>query len=129
MRQYGERLVPGSQGRFLPNPPSFQRVAKAFKTNRPRRAKITPIQLGRFYTLVVDENTSFTIGIPTLAVLVGILLNRNDANRLDARITSVGHNLRAEIGALRIQTHHDLMAMVGASNELDKRIARLETRS
>jgi len=73
--------------------------------------------------------TILTIAIPTLAVLVGILLYRNDANRLDARITSVGHNLLAETSALRIQTHHDLMAMVGASNELDKRIARLETRS
>jgi len=49
--------------------------------------------------------TILTIGIPTLAVLVGILLNRNDANRLDGRITGEVNSLRvslqAEIAASR----------------------------
>jgi hypothetical protein len=45
------------------------------------------------------------IGLPTLSVLVGILLNRSDTNRLDARITTeiaaVKAAVSAEIGSLR----------------------------
>jgi len=44
--------------------------------------------------------------LPTLAVLVGILLNRSDVNRLDARITALEISLRSEMQTLRgeIQT-------------------------
>jgi hypothetical protein len=41
------------------------------------------------------------IGLPTLSVLVGILLNRSDTNRLDARITT-------EIGALKSSVSSDI---------------------
>ncbi len=84
--------------------------------------------------------TIFTIGIPTLAVLVGILLNRNDANRLDARITGVEQNLRAEItgveqnlraeiAAGRKQAHDDIMTLIGIAREHETRITRLESRA
>jgi hypothetical protein len=84
--------------------------------------------------------TALTIGIPTLAVLVGILLNRNDANRLDARITALGTELRQEIAALRIdlrqeiaavrqQSHEDIMVLVGISREHESRLTRLESRA
>lgn len=83
--------------------------------------------------------TILTIGIPTLAVLVGILLNRNDANRLDGRITQqgaelradmtrLGAELRAEIAATRKQSHDDIMLLVGIAREHGERITRLEQR-
>lgn len=73
--------------------------------------------------------TILTIGIPTLAVLIGILLNRNDANRLDARITSVEQNLRNEIAAARKQAHDDTMILVNISREHEGRITRVESRA
>lgn len=73
--------------------------------------------------------TILTIGIPTLAVLIGILLNRNDANRLDSRITSVEQNLRAEIASARKQSHEDIMLLVGIAREHGERITRVESRS
>jgi hypothetical protein len=72
--------------------------------------------------------TILTIGIPTLAVLLGILLNRNDANRLDGRITTLGTELRAEIAATRKQAHDDVMILIGISREHENRITRLESR-
>jgi hypothetical protein len=51
------------------------------------------------------------IGLPTLSVLVGILLNRSDTNRLDARITKeigeVKAAVSADIGSLRLTTSSD----------------------
>ena len=81
--------------------------------------------------------TILTIGIPTLAVLVGILLNRNDASRLDSRITTEVSALRGEINALdrslrteiqagRKQSHDDIMVLVGIAREHETRITRLE---
>jgi hypothetical protein len=41
------------------------------------------------------------IGLPTLSVLVGILLNRNDVARLDGRISSLENRLAGEINSVR----------------------------
>jgi hypothetical protein len=41
------------------------------------------------------------IGLPTLSVLVGILLNRSDTNRLDTRISAEVGTLRSDIRELR----------------------------
>ena len=41
------------------------------------------------------------IGLPTLTVLVGILLNRNDYNRLDGRISSLEGRIAGEINGVR----------------------------
>ena len=91
-------------------------------------------------------STILTIGIPTLAVLVGILMNRNDANRLDAkiagldgklngridnvngRIDTLASELRAEIAAARKQSHDDVIMLMGVVRDLDTRTTRLEGR-
>lgn len=84
--------------------------------------------------------TILTIGIPTLAVLVGILLNRNDANRLDTRIgtsetalrgeiASARNELHAEISAARKQSHDDVLMLMGIARDQDTRITRLEGHS
>jgi hypothetical protein len=41
------------------------------------------------------------IGLPTLSVLVGILLNRSDVSRLDGRISTEVSSLRGDIQGLR----------------------------
>jgi hypothetical protein len=80
------------------------------------------------------------ITLPTLMVLVGILLNRNDANRLDARMTALEASLRAEMmalessvraemAALRAQFHNDVLMLLGSDKEQDMRITRLEQRA
>ena len=57
------------------------------------------------YHQLMDVKGILAIGLPTLTVLVGILLNRNDAARLDTRITTETAALRAmlttEIASLR----------------------------
>jgi hypothetical protein len=66
------------------------------------------------------------ISLPTLAVLVGILLNRNDANRLEARIASSEARLDARITALESRFHADIMLVIGKLTELEARITRIE---
>jgi division protein CdvB (Snf7/Vps24/ESCRT-III family) len=58
-------------------------------------------------------------------VLVGILLNQNGVNRLDARITA----LEARVNALSKQLHDDIVMLVGRDMDKAERLARLEERS
>jgi hypothetical protein len=51
------------------------------------------------------------IGLPTLSVLVGILLNRSDTNRLDARITTEMSTLKASFTADIREIRSDLAAI------------------
>lgn len=57
------------------------------------------------YYLCMDVKEILAIGLPTVTVLVGILLNRSDSARLDARITTEVAALRStltgEVAALR----------------------------
>jgi hypothetical protein len=45
--------------------------------------------------------TALTIGIPTLVILMGILLNRQDYARLDAKIDRLDLKLDGKMDALR----------------------------
>lgn len=72
---------------------------------------------------------ALTIALPSLMVLVGILINRNDATRLDARLTSMESGLRSEISASRTQFHNDVLMLLGSDKQQDTRITRLEERS
>jgi len=74
--------------------------------------------------------------IPTLAVLVGILLNQNGLNRLEARMTAMENRLdrridtlAAEIVALRKQLHDDIVMLIGRDTDKAERLARLEERN
>jgi hypothetical protein len=75
--------------------------------------------------------------LPTLAVLTGILLNRNDYAKLDSRLTSEISKLEARIGSevnkldarltgIEGRLHSDMMLVIGKLTELDVRVARLE---
>lgn len=65
-------------------------------------------------------------------VLVGILLNRNDINRLDGRITSLESALhgeitflRGELKSMRDRFHSDMMMLMSSNAALDNRISEL----
>jgi hypothetical protein len=60
--------------------------------------------------------TLLTIFIPTFAVLIGILINRNDVSRLDVRMNS-----------LEGRFHADMLMLIGKVSELEVRMAKLET--
>ena len=64
--------------------------------------------------------------LPTVTVLVGILLNRNDYNKLDARLSSELARLDSRITALENRFHSDMMLVIGKLTELEVRVARLE---
>jgi hypothetical protein len=68
--------------------------------------------------------TVLTVCIPTLAVLVGILINRSDAISLRTEIAG----LRAEMAAMRAQFHGDIIQLLNIGREQEGRIARLEER-
>ena len=68
-----------------------------------------------------------TIFVPTLMVLVGILLNRGDSSRLDARISSLENRLDGRITGLESRLHADMMQVIGKLGKLEVRFARLET--
>jgi hypothetical protein len=73
--------------------------------------------------------------IPTLTVLVGILLNRNDysklegrlsamENRLDSRIGGVESRLDSRMNGLEARFHADMLMVIGKLTELEIRVAR-----
>jgi hypothetical protein len=78
-----------------------------------------------------------TIFIPTLTVLIGILLNKHDAGKLetrlsgdmgslDRRLTGIEGRLDARITGLESRLHTDMLMVIGKLTELEVRVARLE---
>ncbi len=70
--------------------------------------------------------TLFQVFVPTFAVMIGILLNRTDASRIDGRISSLENRLDGRITALESRLHADMMQVIGKLTELEVRVARLE---
>jgi len=75
-----------------------------------------------------------TVFIPTFAVLVGILVNKNGLSQvqnqiasLDVRLTAVENRLDARMTALDNTFHADMMMVIGKLTELEVRVAKLET--
>jgi hypothetical protein len=76
--------------------------------------------------------------LPTFMVLVGILLNRNDINRLDTQMNGLRgemnglrgemNSLRGEFNALRSQMHSDMMMLMSTNGDFEMRISKLEER-
>ena len=64
--------------------------------------------------------------LPTLAVLTGILLNRNDYNKLGARLSSDVGKLENRLSAMDNPLHSDMMQVIGKLTGLEVRVARLE---
>lgn len=64
-------------------------------------------------TIVTATIAISAAALPTITVLVAILLNRNDSNRLDARITSMEQGLRSEISGVRSDLRAELHGEIG----------------
>jgi hypothetical protein len=63
----------------------------------------------------------FVISIPTLAVMFGILLNRQDAISIRAEVKAENGQLRSEIISLRDNIHRDMMG-------IHERVATVESK-
>jgi hypothetical protein len=74
----------------------------------------------------------FAAGFPTLVVLLGILLNRQDAGSLRAELKSeiggLRSELRSEIGGLRSDIGGRIDMLTGKVIELTDRVSHLEAR-
>jgi len=68
------------------------------------------------------------IGLPTLSVLVGILLNRSDTNRLDARITTEISALKASVSSDIREIRTDLAAIRSDQREFYRSLGEHEVR-
>ena len=67
--------------------------------------------------------------LPTLMVLVGILLTRNDINRLDGRINALDASLRGEMNSMRDRFRSDMMMLMSSNAAIDARVLKLEEKS
>src|SRR5271170_5840899 len=68
------------------------------------------------------------IGLPTLSVLVGILLNRSDTNRLDARITTEIAALKASVTAENRELRADIALIRSDQREFYRTLGQHEVR-
>ena len=64
--------------------------------------------------------------LPTVPVLTGFLLNRDDHNTLDARLSSGMGRLDARIAGLHTRLHSDMMLVIGRLIQLGVRVTGLE---
>ncbi len=84
-----------------------------------------------------------TIGVPTLAVLLGILLNRYDygrldtklesrlsafENRMEARLSSGESRMESRLSGVENRLHSDVMLFVGKVENLERRVTQVENR-
>ena len=51
--------------------------------------------------------------IPTFTVLVGILLNKSDNSKLDARLSGMESRLDARMNSLESRFHADMLMLIG----------------
>lgn len=79
-----------------------------------------------------ETQVLLSVGIPTLAVLIGILLNTKQIERLEKHMDSQFGSLRSEMGSLRSEmnarfeaAHQALLRVEGV---MDARLRHLEER-
>jgi hypothetical protein len=82
------------------------------------------------WILTPDSQVLLSIGIPTIAVLIGILLNTRQNDRLeqhvDAQLASVRSELKADIGALRSEMNARFNAVDARFDAAHQALLRVE---
>jgi hypothetical protein len=73
---------------------------------------------------MTETQLYLTIGMPTLAVLVGMLVNAVSISTINSRLAS----LDARVGALEAKFDTKFDLLIGKIFELDNRLNRLEER-
>lgn len=73
---------------------------------------------------VTDLQLYFAVGIPTLAVLVGILTNSMQFSSLNSRITSLESRFDARFERLEIKFE----TLTGKVIDIDNRVTRIEAK-
>jgi hypothetical protein len=71
---------------------------------------------------------AYLIGIPTLVIILGILLNRGDVRDLRSEMRSKIGGLRTEISHLRSEFHREFREFYRTLGQHDVRIDNLEKR-
>lgn len=75
---------------------------------------------------------ALTIGIPTLAVLLGILLNRYDYGKLDtkmeSRLSSFEGRMETRLSGVENRLHSDVMLFIGKVENVERRLGQIENR-
>jgi hypothetical protein len=77
---------------------------------------------------LTEQQLYLSIGIPTLAVLIGIMVNVGYFVAINGRINSLEMRLDARINTLEAKFDMKLDLLTGKVIELDNRIVRLEER-
>jgi len=72
-----------------------------------------------------ETQTILTVGVPTLAVLIGILVNNSRLNDLNARFTDLGVQVNQRIEDLKETWRSELRRV---EEVLDARLTHLEER-
>jgi len=67
--------------------------------------------------------------IPTVMVAFGILVNKNDINRVSGEIASLRTELHGDIVRVDTRLNDAVVTLVNIGNELDKRVSRLEDKN
>lgn len=67
--------------------------------------------------------------IPAVLVGFGILINKNDSNRLAGEIATLRTRMESRFDALTKELHDSVVMLVNISNDLDKRVSRLEDKN
>jgi hypothetical protein len=80
---------------------------------------------------VTDSQLYFAVGVPTFAVIMGILVSALQMNTINARFTSLETAFNARIGSLEvrflaIEARFD--TLIGKVIEIDNRLTRVEER-
>ena len=77
---------------------------------------------------MTDQQLYLTIGIPTLAVIVGIMVNVGYFVAIDGRINALERRFDARINSLEAKFDTKLDLLTGKVTELVNRMVRLEER-
>jgi hypothetical protein len=77
---------------------------------------------------LTEQQLYLSIGIPTLAVLIGLMVNVGYFVTINGRINSLETRLDARISSMEAKFDMKLDLLTGKVIELDNRLVRLEER-
>jgi uncharacterized membrane protein len=83
-------------------------------------------------TLKTILTMTIPAAVPTLAVMIAVLLNRNDANQIRNDMSQIRNEMsqiRNDMSKMRDLFHSDIMHLLEHDRDQDSRITRIEERA